>query len=482
MSSRRLFYGWVLVACAMLITMVSYMMRYSFATFYPFILTDMGWSRPETMAAFMVHMYMYGCFTILTGLLTDRIGPRWTICILGGIFWPLGYFLIGYSANSPAMFILFYGVICAIGASACYVPTMGIATKWFIKHRGMAVGIVSLGVGLGWCLSRIAGYYCIIGEWRKGFMVMAVIGGVILWTAGFVMRRSPEDMGLKPLSAEEPNPNPNSGKRKRRPPYFLFLLAGFRDILALAAIFSKGRVHKLFYMSMGSGMEVEPPKKMRNSWFRRFRKAEMTPVEFTHKEAVRTWRFWMIFTMYFFGLIGLYGILKNAAAYSILEVGIPKTVVAAWFGILIGTVSMPGRFFGGVISDYIGRRIVLTTSFIIGIIDIILWIVMAPTVWWFIGCTALLAFSYGTWAPLVPAMIADTFGREASAGLFGLVTLAAGIGGGLGAELPTLVPTYKIGFIYSIVGYVVAILFCWFIKPPTPTHNFISSQDRDQIL
>jgi len=106
----RLFYGWVIVACAMLITMVSYMMRYSFATFYPFILTDMGWSRPETMAAFMVHMYMYGCFTILTGLLTDRIGPRWTICILGGIFWPWFFWL--FSKQSSGVYPVLWCHLC----------------------------------------------------------------------------------------------------------------------------------------------------------------------------------------------------------------------------------------------------------------------------------------------------------------------------------------------------------------------------------
>jgi len=44
---------------------------------------------------------------------------------------------------------LAFGVLGAAGSSAFYVPLSATATRWFAARRGLALGLVSAGMGLG---------------------------------------------------------------------------------------------------------------------------------------------------------------------------------------------------------------------------------------------------------------------------------------------------------------------------------------------
>ena len=141
------------------------------------------------------------------------------------------------------------------------------------------------------------------------------------------------------------------------------------------------------------------------------------------------------------------------------------------YGVIIGLCSMVGRFGGGIISDRITRKVMISIAFVICAVDIAIYSLMPQgSVATFVIATVLLALFYGAWAPLVPAFLTDTFGRTAAAALFGLITLAAGIAGGIGAELPPLFAettgTWTTGLWVGAVCYLIAILFLWQVKPP----------------
>lgn len=461
---KKLHYAWFIIFAAMFVNMASYAFKYSFGSFYPFVLMDTGWDEAVVMSAFMVHMYASGILTIFTGALTDWIGPRWTVALLGGIFWPLGYYLTSI-ATSPLWFIIFYGVVCAIGSSACYVPVMGTGARWFVsRRRGLALGIISVGVGLGWCLtSLLVGSLILSMGWRTALVGMAIFGMVILWVSSYFLRRNPEEIGLKPYGAEESTMT-DGGQVQR-----VFLCA-FIDIFALLAIFNK-KWRKQLNMLMGpvrktrtNGGECEKGR------LRRLREAEITTVDFSYRESVRSWRFWMMFTMYFLSGMGIIAILKNAQAFVILEKMLPKEIVVITFGVIIGLTSIMGRLSGGFISDYLSRRITMSILFLLMAIDIALWVNMSNgSSFMFYVATALLGFTYGAFAPLPPAFLADTFGRSAMAPLFGLLSFGGATGAGLGAQIPSFfnkfTGTFSTGLWIGAFVLLIAIVPTWLVKP-----------------
>jgi ribosomal protein L37E len=81
-AEPRFFYGYIVVAAALLIMLLAYSARLSFGVFFKPMSSELGWSRALTSGAFMLSMLMQGGATIFMGRLNDRLGPRFilTLC------------------------------------------------------------------------------------------------------------------------------------------------------------------------------------------------------------------------------------------------------------------------------------------------------------------------------------------------------------------------------------------------------------------
>lgn len=70
------------------------------------------------------------------------------VLITGTILVALGLELAGFSTQIWHMYLT-QGVIFGVGASCIYVAIMGVAPQWFTKRRGLALGIIASGSGIG---------------------------------------------------------------------------------------------------------------------------------------------------------------------------------------------------------------------------------------------------------------------------------------------------------------------------------------------
>ena len=482
---KWLFYGWIVIIACAAVNMGGYGLRYAFSTFYPFVLADTGWKAAETALAFSIHMYWYGVLTIFMGLLCDKLGPRWTIAIFAGIFWPLGFYLSSV-APSPFWFIIAYGVIAAIGSAACYVPVMGTAPKWFIAKRGVATGIVSIGVSFGWILASVTGALILAVGWRSALVYLAIIALVILWVAPQFIVRMPEDKGMKALGAvpTAPPTSRTDGGRPRR-----LILRAFCDFLALAGIFYKP-ARELFYESL-----ERPPETRRDGgqkkmgFIARMKASERSTIDLTYRQMLKSWGFWMIFIAYAISLIGLYAALNNFPALFTRE-RVPAdpaaakaftAMIAVSWGLITAFSSMIGRFAGGWVSDIIGRKLGISIFFVLQALAIA-YACLTPAgsefAWY--TAAAFYTFTYGLWVPLIPAISADVCGRSVAAAAFGLITFGAGVGTGTGGLLPPLLSettkTFTTGFWVGAVAFLVAIIPIMLVRAPGRTGAQAPSQ------
>ena len=263
---------------------------------------------------------------------------------------------------------LAWGILAAIGSAALYViPTM-VLSIFFHKKRGSTVGWSSVGVSAGQALIIPQVAWLIeIYGWRPS---MALLGGIVVVTTSIIG--------------------------------FLFL----REDPESMGLFPDGA--------------DQPPDKLYK---------DAVKSDWGTREATSNLSFKLIAVSYFFCLGGVVSILTFVVPHMI-NVGIPSIQASAAFGI-IGVMSAVGSIIFGFFSDRFGRRwtIIATTGLLavsFGVATVIPANLLVLYAW-----TVLYGLSYGGAPEQYAAIITDYFGRSNSTTLFGFLTLAGGIGGGL---------------------------------------------------
>ncbi len=198
----KVFYGYVVVAAALLIVIIAHGAQYTFGIFFKPILTEFGWARGATSGAFSLYLVLWGFLSIFVGKLNDSFGPR-IIMIVCGFFLGLGYLLMSQISVIWQLY-LFYGLIIAIGMSGAWVPLISTIPRWFVKRRGMMTGIVTSGSGIGTILlSLVASRLIPDHGWRTSYIIMGSGVLVLLMLAAQFLRRDPHQTGQLPYGVNE---------------------------------------------------------------------------------------------------------------------------------------------------------------------------------------------------------------------------------------------------------------------------------------
>lgn len=83
------------------------------------------------------------------GKLQDKIGPRKTVIIGGGIL-AIGFFLASFaSVAMPWILWVTYGVLGGLGMGFIYSTTIACAQKWYPDKRGLITGVIVSALGFG---------------------------------------------------------------------------------------------------------------------------------------------------------------------------------------------------------------------------------------------------------------------------------------------------------------------------------------------
>jgi MFS family permease len=140
-------YGWVIVGARMIVTCVGFGAMFSLGVFLQPMSDTMGWSRTGISTAALLNFLCTGVGSFVWRALSDRLGTR-AVVLLGGVLLGLGT-VMASQVPTLAQFQVSFGMVVGFAAGSLYAPMTATTTRWFTRHRSLAVALVSAGLGLG---------------------------------------------------------------------------------------------------------------------------------------------------------------------------------------------------------------------------------------------------------------------------------------------------------------------------------------------
>ena len=186
----RLFYGWVVVAVGVVVSCVGMGGVMSLGVFLQPMADSLGWSRAGISTASTLAFLFMGLGGFLWGWLYDRYGAR-VVVLLGGLLQGLGL-VTASRAQSLPVFLAVYGIAAGLAAGAVYVPLTAATASWFVRHRSLAVSLVSAGLALGTTLvAPVARWLIVTHDWRFAMLTLGFIAWAVILPAALLLRPAP---------------------------------------------------------------------------------------------------------------------------------------------------------------------------------------------------------------------------------------------------------------------------------------------------
>lgn len=411
-SRGSLFWGWYVVLGSFLILSINYGARYCFGVFVKPLAGEYGWSRSVISLAASINMFVYSACSIGVGRIMDRLAPRWVVTA-GALTLSVSLVLTSL-VKTPLQFYIVYGLLAGVGASGLgVVVTNSSVGKWFIRKRGLALGISTMGISFGTIvLTPTAGFIVKNFNWQTGFVVLSVVVFVIGVTLSnlFMRRTNPEACGLLP-----------DGEVREE------------QVL---------RIHSL------------PP-----------------PPHMPYREMFGDLRFWTLGIGFGLAVMTLMAVFVHQVAYA-LDRGIDEIVAASSLG-AVGVAGFAGQFFFGWLSDKLRDA---KYSAVLGMIVMIagMFILLNVTSTRGLYVYALIyGFGYGCLAPMMPILTADRFGRHVMGSVYGMLTFFIGLGGSIGPIVGGVIYDRfgSYGYVWqaNIVMLIIVALLLLSLKPGHPS-------------
>ena len=167
---------------------------------------EFGWSRTLLQTGIAVSLLVSGIASPLAGRLIDRRGPRFAI-IFGTVLTCASFVLLA-TTSSIVEWYLYFSINAFFRGFMFYIPFQVLMSRWFVRKRGRAVGILAMGFSGGVVLVPVMQQIIDHVSWEMSFIFAAVVlAATFLPVALFVVRDHPAQMGLDPDGDPRPLTN-----------------------------------------------------------------------------------------------------------------------------------------------------------------------------------------------------------------------------------------------------------------------------------
>ncbi len=407
------FYGWVILFSAGSTQVVrNAAASLTIAVFIFPLSEELGWSRTLIAGAASIGGLAASFASPVVGWLVDRYGAR---LVLFASVLILGISTISLAwATVPAAFYLAYGVGRVIFSSPVQIGSSVVVSRWFIRMRGRATGILfwSHSVGLV-AFPLIASVVIGASGWRDAWIVLGIlVWAIALLPTGLLLVQQPEDVGLQP-DGDAPLP------------------AG-----AVAAV------------SAGAAPAAGEPV-----W--------------TLREAMRTPALWMFAAATGSVFLVQAGVNTHLAAY-LRDQGL--SAAFAGFGISLNAafLGLGSLFWGWMTERFAPRYVMAAIAVIVGGSSALF--IIADSTAEILAYSTLFGFGVGGLLSVPPVAYADYYGRRSLGAIRGVTEPLTSFGQAIGAVLSgavfDLTESYELAFLTFAILSGLAMLLALLARPP----------------
>jgi len=210
-AGPRFFYGWVILAACFVVTTVASGTMMGFGVFITPMADDMGWSHSALSFSYALSAMVTGIGVLIVGSFLHSHSVR-LIFFLSTLVHCFGIYMTS-TATTVEAFYFWYGFVASAGRSAFFLSTTTLITRWFEKRRGLVMGIMMSGNGVGpFILSPVITWMIFMWSWQTAYIVLSSLMTICLSLASFLIRNHPHDMGTLPYGG-----NPDTAPVPPRP-------------------------------------------------------------------------------------------------------------------------------------------------------------------------------------------------------------------------------------------------------------------------
>lgn len=332
------------------------------------------------------------------GRLYDRYGPKWIIFV-STLFLAAGYGCIAI-IDGLLEFQIYYGIIAAVGTGGASIPLIAsLMSKWFDKHRGLAISLALSGNCIGqFILVPVFSQVVLRFGWRASYAVISllilVVNTIIVL---LVIKGEPQDLGLMPYGHKNQNRSETIDDKASQ------------DTADIAK-------------------------------------------DLNLRQAMTTSSFWLFLAAMLVCGSGDFLVITHLIPM-VTDFEISATIAAnmlAWFGLL----SMGGILIAGPLSDLIGNKLPLAFTFVLRLFLFIMILKYQNLVSFYIFSVAF-GFTFLITAPLTTTLVGRLYGFSHVGLLSGFITTIYHLGGGFWAYMGGVIfdttGSYRLSFVISAI-------------------------------
>jgi OFA family oxalate/formate antiporter-like MFS transporter len=370
-----MFYGWKIVGVTWFCHFVTAgFIFYSYGIFLPFLTEELHGGRQAASWSLAFMSISTSLFAPFLGRALDHGNTR-NIMAIGTITLGVG-FIMASRVTAFWQFNLLLASFVGLGAAAFGgLPCTTLVANWFVRKRGKALGISTMGVSFsGMIMVPVTAQLIALIGWRNTFAVYGFATlGIILPVVWHYVVRSPEDIGLTPDGM------PMNGES----------VEAYEPVIPVAP---------------GDQLIDHPGH-----------------LEWSTVSALRDRNFWVINTTVGLCFFCMGAILTHLTAH-LIDLGFSATAEAPFIVATSAGVGAIGKLLFGWVADHIETRVVFWIAIVFLIAGTTL-ILFAETLPEFLRAAGVYGFGMGGIVPLYASLIGDAYGRANFGRIMGLMSL-----------------------------------------------------------
>jgi MFS family permease len=202
----RLFYGWLIVFVSTVgLFLGPPLLVFSFSVFFKSLVLDFHASRAAVSFAFSLFNIVGALWLPGTGLLIDRYGAKRVILVSTVLYGLALCSALWVGSGLWHLYLFFIILAFTMTSGPAPVPYGVVISHWFNRHRGLALGLSMMGIGIGSVVVPIFSQHLISAfGWRAAF---AIFGGAVLIlplpVIAVLLQNDPAQRGLQPDGDEK---------------------------------------------------------------------------------------------------------------------------------------------------------------------------------------------------------------------------------------------------------------------------------------